>query len=327
MTKQEILEILKLYNIHSLSRYKELETTNGDDYRLNIFIDNHYVLRINGSSMTEERLSSISRVCERYRKIGVLTPRIFLSLEGTYLTKYNSYVCYLSDYLDYKTEEELENECNHAQIKKEVLKSIGKLSRQYSNVDLSNINSMWSIIDLAPLDIDIDEKQENLNTLISTLEDCGEIDIANKLTLFNQTNREAIQKVYKKLPRCVIQGDLNWSNILVEDNHFKGLIDFNMSGTEVNINHFCAETNREISIEEFKKYSAPELYKMVIKEQNENLDVIFEEYLMNDLEKATLENYRNIVLISQYPNVMEYLEFLEADRNKFIEFINLILQR
>ncbi|MDE7385013.1 MAG: hypothetical protein K2M84_04565, partial [Anaeroplasmataceae bacterium] len=63
MTKQEILEILKLYNIHSLSRYKELETTNGDDYRLNIFIDNRYVLRINGGSMTEERLSSISRVC------------------------------------------------------------------------------------------------------------------------------------------------------------------------------------------------------------------------------------------------------------------------
>lgn len=327
MTKQEILEILKKYNIHSFSTFKELETTNKEDYRLNIFIDNRYVVRINGNSMSEERLNSISRLCERYRNIGILTPKLYRCLEGTYLTKHNAYICYLSDYLDYKTEEELENECNHAQIKKEILRSIGKLSRLYTNVDLSLINSMWSIIDLAPLDVEIDEKQENLNTFVSALEDYGEIDIATKLILFNQTNREAIKKVYKNLPRCVIQGDLNWSNILVEENHFKGLIDFNMSGTEVNINHFCAETNREISLDEFKKFSASELYKMVIQEQNENLDIIFEEYLMNDLEKATLENYRNIVLISQYPNVMGYLELLEEDRNKLIEFINLIIQR
>ncbi|MDE5856712.1 MAG: phosphotransferase, partial [Anaeroplasmataceae bacterium] len=313
--------------IHSFTKYKELETTKGNDYRLNVFIDDRYVLRINSDSITEERLKSISRLCERYCKIGIVTPKLYISLEGTYLTKYNAYICYLSDYLNYKTEEELGNECDHEQIQKEILRSIGRLSRLYTNVDLSLINSMWSIIDLAPLDEEIDEKQENLNTLISALEDCGEIDIANKVIRFNQTNREAIQKAYKKLPRCVIQGDLNWSNILVEENHFIGLIDFNMSGTEVNINHFCAETNREISIDEFKQHSASELYKMVIQEQNENLDIIFEEYLMNDLEKATLENYRNIVLISQYPNVMEYLEFLEEDRNKFIEFINLILQR
>lgn len=327
MTRQELLEILKKYNIHSFSKYKELDTTNGSDYRLNIFIDNTYVLRINGSSMKEERLESISRLCERYNSIGVLTPKLYLSVEGTYLTEYSSYVCYLSDYLDYKTEEELDNDCNHKQIQKEIWRSIGKLSRLYTNVDLSLINSMWSIIDLAPLDIEIDEKQENLNTLISALEDYGEIDIAKELILFNQKNRESIKKVYKQLPRCVIQGDLNWSNILVEDNHFKGLIDFNMSGTEVNINHFCAETNREISIEEFEKCSARELYDMVIQEENENLAVIFEEYNMNELEKVTLENYRNIVLISQYPNVMAYIDFLEKDRSKLVEFLNYIIRR
>ncbi|MDE7213376.1 MAG: hypothetical protein K2N42_02225, partial [Anaeroplasmataceae bacterium] len=164
---------------------------------------------------------------------------------------------------------------------------------------------MWSISDLAPLDVEIDEKQENLNTLVSVLEESGEKDISNRLIHFNLRNREAIKKVYKKLPRCVIQGDLNWSNILVNENHFIGLIDFNMSGTEVNINHFCAETNREISLDEFKKHSASELYDLVIQEQNKGLDIIFEEYSLNDLEKASLENYRNIVLISQYPNVME----------------------
>lgn len=32
---------------------------------------------------------------------------------------------------------------------------------------------MWSIIDLAPLDADIDEKQDNLNLLVQALRDAG----------------------------------------------------------------------------------------------------------------------------------------------------------
>ena len=32
---------------------------------------------------------------------------------------------------------------------------------------------MWSIIDLAPLDVDIDEKQDNLNLLLQALRDAG----------------------------------------------------------------------------------------------------------------------------------------------------------
>ncbi len=33
---------------------------------------------------------------------------------------------------------------------------------------------MWSIIDLAPLDVDIDEKQENLDLLVENLKELGE---------------------------------------------------------------------------------------------------------------------------------------------------------
>ena len=51
------------------------------------------------------------------------------------------------------------------------------------------------------------------------------------------------------------QGDLNNSNILIKDNHFYGLIDFNLSGTEVNINCFLAETNRGFDEEDLNKYS------------------------------------------------------------------------
>lgn len=75
MEKQELLNILSRYEIFSVREYREIDSTKGDDYRLNIIIDNTYVLRINNPTITEERLQSISRLCERYRTIGVLTPQ------------------------------------------------------------------------------------------------------------------------------------------------------------------------------------------------------------------------------------------------------------
>lgn len=58
-------------------------------------------------------------------------------------------------------------------VNQSVLASIGRLSQAYSSVDLQPVFSTWSIIDLAPLDVDIDEKQDNLNLLVQALRDAG----------------------------------------------------------------------------------------------------------------------------------------------------------
>lgn len=325
MKKQELLEILSCYNIISVNNYREIDSTKGDDYRLNIIIDNKYVLRINNPVITEERLQSISRLCERYRTIGVLTPRLYKSIYGTYLTNHAGSVCYVSDYLDYETEEE--SDCDHVRIRTEVLKSIGVLSARYSDIDLVPVNSMWSLIELAPLDTDIDEKQENLNRLVAALRDLKESDLAGRVAAFNTAKREKIKLVYKKLPRCVIQGDLNQSNILIKDNHFCGLIDFNMAGTEVNINHFCCETNGYIKEEDFLSMKADSFYSEWLSAQNKERDIILGEYPLNEMERNVMEDYRSICLIAQYPNVMDYLRFMKLNKEKTLQVIELILQR
>lgn len=43
------------------------------------------------------------------------------------------------------------------------------MAAKYSGVDLSETKSTRSIIDLAPLDVDIGQKQENANTLMEAL--------------------------------------------------------------------------------------------------------------------------------------------------------------
>ena len=325
MDNKEIINILREYGIDGFSDKTEIDSTNGDDYRLNVIIDKKYVLRINNAVMTEERLASIDRLVEKYRRIGVLAPRLFKNKEGDYLSAHGDHVCYVSEYLDYPLWEEKENETDVETIRKEVLRSIGRLSKKSSNEDLSDVMSMWSIIDLAPLDVDVDEKQENLDLLVENLKGLGETELAHEVEAFNDNARERIRALYKDLPRCVIQGDLNASNILIEDGHFVGLIDFNMAGTEVNVNHFCCETNEEITEEDFAEKDADEVYENWKREQQEMLDVILSEYQLNDLEKKAIEDYRRICRISMYPNVMSFIEYLKRDKEKTIKILRRII--
>ena len=85
-------------------------------------------------------------------------------------------MCYLSEYLDYPTFWEIQDQLTAAQqtaVNQSVLASIGHLSQLYSGVDLQPVFSMWSIIDLAPLDVEIDEKHDKLNLLVQALRDAG----------------------------------------------------------------------------------------------------------------------------------------------------------
>ena len=327
MRKEDILELMKGYGISQLDSCREIDSSNGSDYRLNIIIDKKYVLRINNAVMSEERLCSISRLCERYRSMGILAPSLYKNADGRFLSACEGHVCYLSDYLDYDTADSLQAEGDRRTVQDEVLKSIGAFAARFTGVDLSDIRSMWSLIDLAPLDTDVDEKQENLDTLVRALRRTGEDELAGQVERFNAEKREKIKAVYKRLPRCVIQGDLNDANLLVSQGHFVGLIDFNMAGTEVNVNHFCCETNSGLEEDDFDTKSAQELYAEWIGEQERELGIILKEYELNELEKGVLADYRSICLISQYPNVMAYIELMKRDKPKALEIIRMILKR
>jgi hypothetical protein len=66
---------------------------------------------------------------------------------------------------------------------------------------------MRSIIDLSPLDNEMDEKEENLILLSNKLESIGLMELKEDILKYNSYLRERIKEVYKELPRCVIQGD------------------------------------------------------------------------------------------------------------------------
>lgn len=326
----EIQEIMSHFGLSVQSVTNFYDTSHNDeDRRLNYILDDKYVLKINSvGAMWEERLQEIHRLICRYRSIGVYCPDLLSALDGTLSYAWQKdgkeYTCFVEEYAIYPV---LGWETEHD--RKEVIEHLGVLASRYTGVDLSETKSMWSIIDLAPLDVDIDEKQENTNALTEALRKNGYNELAAEVENFNAMLRKKIMVVFAKLPRCVYQGDLNSTNELHKDGHFVGLIDFNMAGTDVNINVFLNETNWFPEEAEFDSLSVEEIIAKQDAEQDEELAVILRHYTLSDIEKYAFPYYKRIVDMFQYPDVCSMVEWLNSDirRKKCAALIKALVEK
>ena len=154
------------YTNEEITSCKAVDSSREGDFRMNYIINDRYVLRVNSASLTDERLAEIDRLQKRYNDMGIKAPAIYRNKDGRYLLTWEDKVCYLTDYINEKTLPEI-NEKEEIII--EVFIRNGEFAQQYKNVDLIDTRSMWSVIKVAPLDNEIDEKQENLNLLMFTI--------------------------------------------------------------------------------------------------------------------------------------------------------------
>lgn len=326
----EIQEIISRFGLSVQSITDFYDTSHSDDdKRLNYILDQKYVLKLSSiCSMWEARLQEIYRLIERYHSIGVYCPSLIPTLDGslsyTWHKNGKEYTCFVEEYAIYPV---IGWGMEHD--RKEVIEHLGVLASKYTGTDLSEIKSMWSIIDLAPLDVGIDEKQENTNTLTDALRKNGYEYLAAEVEAFNTMLRDKIITVFDKLPRCVYQGDLNSTNELHKDGHFVGLIDFNMAGTDVNINVFINETNWFPEEEEFDSLTITEILGIQELKEAESLAVILRNYTLNDVEKYAFPYYKRIVNMFQYPNVCLMVEWLNSDarREKCSQLIKALLEK
>lgn len=245
-TTKEIREMCSLYRVNCDEIGEVIDTTKDkNDQRYNYFIDNQYILKISNSEVIyEENMKEIQSLIQRYNEMGIYCPKLYQTEKGEFTGTYSkneiTYIFYLEEKSKYQSKKE--TRFVDYNFKKQILRHVGRHAAINSNRELIETKSMWSIIELSPYDEEIDEKQENFNALIKCLEEEKQNDLAKELSDLNEKAREKIINYMDKLPRCVFQGDLNDSNILVDENgDFQGLIDFNMFGTEVNINYFLNE--------------------------------------------------------------------------------------
>ena len=315
VSEKVIRSIGEKYDMPDVKIDSFFDTSHGeDDLRYNYVLDRKYVLKINSADMvTENFLQGINHLVEKYRAIGVWCPKVLPTKEGKLLYHFyedgKHYHCYMEEFAPYEI---AGNRVDFYGLKSEMLEHVGKLAAKYKGKDLVENRSMWSIIDLAPLDVEIDEKQDNLNTLAEALKEHGYSELAEKIVAVNGACRNHIMKYFMELPRCVYQGDLNPSNLLVDEKgHFAGLIDFNMYGTEVNVNCFLNECMYYLRESDFVEFSAKEIFEKMNRIQEQLMAVICKEYALNESEKCVYTDYKKVIDLSFYPNVMLWIELLE----------------
>ncbi|MBR5343213.1 MAG: phosphotransferase [Oscillospiraceae bacterium] len=212
-----------------------------DDLRLNYIVDRRRVLRLcSAPDMSERRIAELNRLIGRYRDFGLRCPAFIPDAAGRYLHDRNGLCCYLSEYVDLPLLSELPEE-RQDEIWPEVPDSVARFAEAYRDMDLSDTPGMYSLFDLNPFDrpFGVDEKQQNFNRLIRFLREDGQDGTADRLEARHAEERRWLLAVHRSLPRCFFQGDENASNVLVEDGHMAGLIDFNLAGTEVVVNQLA----------------------------------------------------------------------------------------
>ena len=332
----QVLDLLQQFQIHNAEKVEFVDSSQGeDDIRHNYIIDKMYVLRLNSAKvMTEERLTELNTLIERYRSFGMKAPLFLKAENGSFVVEQDGNNCYLSEYLNLPLAEDVKFRCREDLIRQRLV-FISRFAQTFKNVDLVETVSMFSIFDLAPYDklsgLDIDEKQENLNQLVADLTQAGYVELAQKVNAKNEELRRQLKPIYKELPRCVFQGDENFSNLCVDENdQIVGLFDFNMSGTEVIANylannafmgHFCYED------EILDKHTSKEVLQILLEAFRQSTALICEHYSFTEQEFSAYQIYGKIAMISAYWNTSAFAEYLQQEKykDKIVTIIELIL--
>ncbi len=323
LKKKEIERIISEYGIESFENMEMIDSSHGaNDIRYNYIIDKKYVLRINSAKvMTEERVAELNVLIKRYNDWGIKAPYFILNKHGRYVMEYKGCYCYFSEYLNYPLAIDVDGSFRK-DIYAERIKMICIFAERFKDYQLSKTLSMYSLFELAPYDQSkgIDEKQENFNNLMEDLKSIGEWGLIDKLTASYKTIREELQAVYKSLPRCVFQGDENFSNLCVDENkHIVGLFDFNMAGTEVIANYLANiafQGDFEFSEELMDGCSAEDIFETMMFAYEESSNWIHKNYQFSLEEERAYELYSCVVLISGYMNQWAYSEFLRSEKYK-----------
>lgn len=303
--RADLLAALAGFGVEGAEDIRLIDSTHSaEDIRLNYIIDDRWVLRFcNAPDMTEQRMGDLSRLIGRYRAMGLRCPAFIPDAHGQYLHAWKQFVCYLSEYVDLPLADGVEPEIE-ARLTLEIAESVARFAEAYRDVDLSETMGMYSLFDLSPFDAPngFDEKQDNFNQLMALLRGIGEDALARRLERRHEEVRGRLKGVYRELPRCVFQGDENFSNVLIDgEQHFAGLIDFNLAGTEVIVNQLANLAGFDFDESRMEPVGAAVRLEHALRHFHGLIGPMLRVYHASDMERQALRWYAWIVMVAQWP--------------------------
>ena len=328
--RADILIELSKFGIGSANTIQLIDTTHdARDVRLNYIIDKKWVLRFcNAPDMAEKRMGELNRLIGRYRAMGFLCPAFIADDNGNYLHPWKHFLCYLSEYIDRPLASDMELN-DEEQLTFQVAGNVALFAETYRDVDLSETMGMYSLFELSPFDIPngMDEKQDNFNKLIRLLRNEEEDDLAVRLEIRHTDIRCKLKAVFRELPRCVFQGDENFSNVLIDDaQHFVGFIDFNLAGTEVIINQLVNLAGFDYDEKQTNPEGAKARLDFAIRYFHDQISRMLRIYHATEKERQAMIWYAWIVMVAQWPNFCFFKKAIHDGvlKNEILELLSLI---
>ena len=243
----DIKQAAKYYNNGSLNILREINSSRDENdkrYTFLIKFDDGQELAIKicrNNFTTPERVSGWKKTCKHYLDTGIYCPQIISSLNGNdsenIVINGEDFVVFAEEIKKYRASDEFEanpeNNNKNYDLKEKLLETIGLIAS--NKQELVPWASPYCVFIKFSEDDISDENYENAKAFYDIIrENYPQYnEYADKIWDKYIDNRTKFEPVYHKLPKAVIQGDLNPSNILLnDDGEFAGLIDFNLSGTE-----------------------------------------------------------------------------------------------
>ena len=260
--------------------------------------------------------------------MGFLCPAFIADDNGNYLHPWKHSLCYLSEYIDRPLAGDMELN-DEEQLTFQVAENVALFAETYRDVDLSETMGMYSLFELSPFDIPngMDEKQDNFNKLIRLLRNEEEDDLAVRLEIRHTDIRCKLKAVFRELPRCVFQGDENFSNVLIDDaQHFVGFIDFNLAGTEVIINQLVNLAGFDYDEKQTNPEGAKARLDFAIRYFHDQISRMLRIYHATEKERQAMIWYAWIVMVAQWPNFCFFKKAIHDGvlKNEILELLSLI---
>lgn len=280
----------------------------------------------NNSFTTPERIRGWAALMEYYNQLGIYCPKIIPNIHGDLFAEIDGCLAYAEEYVRYRPAQERDGaDSAERRYEQALFESIGLVAA--NPAPLVPWHTAYCIYDK------FEESYECDDTCSYAKEFCKIFmehypEFSEKAVHMLEEylkKREEFEPVYRSLPQAVFQGDINDTNILIgEEGEFRGMIDFNLSGTETILNYTFCESFGYMEDDEYfwDTLDQKNTFQHCDEETAKMLSWIGKNYRFTREERDAFPTFYNLVAPFRWPYYCRFRNALLNERG--CQYVNQI---